>query len=199
VEIASEELPEIIVFSGGGNDIVGTGDIEGMFNRFHPDAPLEFYLETDRWKEKLKYLHDAYAVLATQLGQIAPVFAHGYDFIVPAWKPVRYDGINIRVGPWVIPEMEKNEIRDPALQRKIGALMIDQFNGMLQDVAAEAAPYFVHIDLRGTLDPDTDWQNEIHPTERGFQKVSTEFAHQLQVKVPQVMASREAAGIGRDV
>lgn len=199
IEVASEEAPEIILFSGGGNDIVGTGDIEGMFGPYRDGAPLEYYIETERWKRKIEYLRDAYEVLAAQLGPIAPIFAHGYDFIVPAWKPVRYDGINIHVGPWVIPEMEKNEIRDPDLQRSIGKLMIDRFNAMLQDVAMQAAPFFVHIDLRGTLDPDTDWQNEIHPTEHGFQKIAAEFTRQLQAKTPEVVAARAALGLGRDV
>ena len=199
IEVASHEAPEIILFSGGGNDIVGTGDIEGMFGAYVEGAPLEYYLETERWKRKIEYLRDAYDVLATQLGPIAPVFAHGYDFIVPAWKPVRYDGINIRVGPWVSPDRERSGIRGAWLQRSIGQLMIDRFNAMLQDVATEAAPFFVHIDLRGTLDPDTDWQNEIHPTEGGFQKIATELARQLRAKMPQVLAARAAIGLGRDV
>lgn len=198
IEVASEELPEIILFSGGGNDIVGTGDIEGMFSPFRDGAPLDYYLATDRWRDKMRELRDAYDVLATQLGPIAPVFAHGYDFIVPAWKPVRYDGINIRVGPWVIPEMEKNEIRDPGLQRSIGHVMIDQFNDMLAEVASQSTAFFVHVDLRGTLDPDADWQNEIHPTEDGFQKIAAEFARQLKAKMPQVLAARSAIGLGRD-
>jgi hypothetical protein len=57
----------------------------------------------------------------------------------------------------------------------------------------------VHIDLRGTLDPDTDWQNEIHPTEGGFKKIAIEFARQLRMKMPQVVAARAAIGLGRDV
>jgi hypothetical protein len=195
VEIALEEHPSLVLFSGGGNDMVGTGDIEGMIAPFNAGAPLEYYLATARWRDKLGQLGDAFAVLAAHLGSIAPVFAHGYDYIVPAWKPVHYDGINIRVGPWVIREMEHVGIRDQALQRAIGTLMIDKFNEMLAELAVTARGMLVHVDLRGVLDPDADWENEIHPTQRGFEKLAAEFVKQLQAKRPEVIAARVALGL----
>jgi hypothetical protein len=195
IEIAHEENPRIILFSGGGNDMVGTGDIEGMFAPFVEGAPIEYYLDTEQWARKITSLHDAYTVLATQLGVVAPIFAHGYDYFVPAWKAVHYDGINVRIGPWVIREMEKMQIMSAVLQRSIGRLMITRFNEMLADVAAHAPGQFVHVDLRGTLDPDNDWANEIHPTEEGFAKLAVRFSSAMGTAMPQVIAARTTLGL----
>jgi hypothetical protein len=63
--------------------------------------------------------------------------------------------------------------------------LIDYFNAMLAGVAA--LPEFAHvqyIDLRNTLSTGADyqdwWENELHPTELGFQRIAERFAAVLQ-------------------
>ena len=45
--------------------------------------------------------------------------------------------------------------------------------------AVAAFIWFVHVDLRGTLDP-ADWANEMHPTRKGFEKVARKFLNEAK-------------------
>jgi hypothetical protein len=62
--------------------------------------------------------------------------------------------------------------------------LIDRFNAMLQSVVA--MPQFRHVhfvDLRRTLSTGANyrawWDNELHPTKRGFRAVTVKFAQKL--------------------
>jgi hypothetical protein len=70
--------------------------------------------------------------------------------------------------------MKKKGILNEPLQAKIAKLVVGDYNEMLGKVAAAHPGAFVHVDLRGTLDPG-DWANEMHPTRKGFEKVARKF------------------------
>ena len=67
-------------------------------------------------------------------------------------------------------------------------VVIDQLNVMLKSVTSDKALLYVHyIDLRGTLSNDLKndaykqwWANELHPTEKGFEKVTQKFEAELR-------------------
>jgi len=56
------------------------------------------------------------------------------------------------------------------LRQDIVRLLIEELTATFGEV--ESAPQRVHvIRSAGTLDPATDWANELHPTGAGFQKL----------------------------
>jgi hypothetical protein len=124
------------------------------------------------------------------IGPIAPIFAHGYDYFAPSALPVKFIGIETGIGPWIFPSMLKVGLRDEPLRRGVAHALVDRFNDMLRALAATHPLDFVHVDLRGTLDIDRDWQNEIHPTREGFRKVAAAFTKKVVERLPALSAER---------
>jgi hypothetical protein len=63
---------------------------------------------------------------------------------------------------------------DPVDQRKVVFQVIDAFNAMLASVARRH-DRFEYVDLRGLLDPDRDWVNELHLRNSAYARVADEF------------------------
>ena len=66
----------------------------------------------------------------------------------------------------------------------VGGQLIDRFNMQLRDVAALADfSHVKYVNIRGTLSVGADyrtwWANELHPTLRGFERVTERFAAAL--------------------
>jgi hypothetical protein len=193
-QVIQAERPVFLFFSGGGNDIVGP-ELAGALRPYDPRLQPREYLDTPAWRALVGALRTGYDVLVGEIGRICPVFAHGYDYFVPSDRAVKiFPGIK-GPGPWVFPEMTRSGvgITDPALQRRIARAMIDEFNdGILAQLERAHAGAFVHVDLRKTLDPERDWQNEIHPTRAGFDALARRFLEQLDRKLPAVRKARAA-------
>lgn len=189
--VVERERPRFVLFSGGGNDIVGK-EIAGAIRKYNAQRSAAWHLDTEMWQHLTGNIEQGYQQLLREIGPLAPVFAHGYDYIIPANKPVRYDGIAIS-GPWVLPEMENMGI-PPEMQVLVGREMIDWFNRMLAQLEREHSEtgYFAHIDLRNTLLP-AQWQNEIHPTRQGFEVIAARFVEQLDSKLINVLSVHDAA------
>jgi hypothetical protein len=181
--VVDHERPRFVLFSGGGNDIVG--DFAGTVRNYDATNDAAWHLDTPVWSARKQDLSDGYLHLVDTLSPLSPVFAHGYDYLIPSNKPVKYDGFNV-TGPWVWPAMQKAGI-PAAMQIEIGRLLIDWFNDMLAALADQSPGEFAHIDLRGTLAP-TQWQNEIHPTAEGFRAIAARFTSELDAKLPELLA-----------
>ena len=192
-KVVQQERPIFLFFSGGGNDIVGP-ELKGAIKQFDPALEPEEYLDTKNWKDLLGHLETGYTVLAEEIGPLCPIFAHGYDFIVPSNRPVKiFPGVP-GPGPWVWPEMTAEDVAivDPSLQRAIGKVMIDQFNDeVLAGIEEKYSGYFTHIDLRGTVQ-ENQWSNEIHPTAAGFKALASRFLEEVDDKLPALRAARAA-------
>jgi hypothetical protein len=193
LKVVQQERPIFLFFSGGGNDIVGP-ELNGAFKKFDATLKPEDYLDTKNWKDLLDGIRTAYEVLVEAIGPLCPIFAHGYDFIVPSNRPVKiFPGVP-GPGPWVWPEMTAAPINivDPKLQRAIGKVMIDRFNDdILAKLEEDYSGYFVHVDLRGTVMED-QWSNEIHPTAAGFKALAQKFLATVDDKLPQIREARAA-------
>lgn len=189
-KVVQKERPIFLFFSGGGNDIVGP-EMRGALLPFHPLRSAENYLDTDGWRTLMDGLRTSFAVLVDEIGPLCPIFAHGYDYFVPSNRSVKiFPGVP-GPGPWVFPEMTSIGIVDPSLQRDIARAMIDDFNdNVLGALEEEQSGFFAHTDLRGTLDPDADWQNEIHPTREGFKKVARRYLDIVDAKLADVRKAR---------
>lgn len=192
--VVENERPRLVLFSGGGNDIVGN-ELTGAIKAYDPTKTAEWHLDTAIWRQLSGAVRDGYEVLVREIGPLAPIFAHGYDHIVPVNRGARYDGWSV-AGPWVWPEMEAQGIPDP-MKVAIGRAMINWFNDMLANLetAHRATGYFGHIDLRGTLRTE-EWENEIHPTKKGFKLIAERLLQQLDVKITTVIPVHDAVALG---
>lgn len=181
------------LFSGGGNDIVGTDEsgnsiISQIIKPFEPGQPAEWYLDTEAFAAKLRFIEMCYrTVIANVSAEFAglPVICHGYDHAIPGGGP--NDTRNpmwAKQDEWIGRAMREDlGIRDHGLQRDIVRLMIDRLNERLKSLCGGnnsngAFRNAWHVDIRGTV--GTLWADELHPTDAGFRLVARKFLDVLR-------------------
>ncbi len=198
VGTAEKEKSEAILLSAGGNDlfteIPERPDLAWIWRALNPfDATRTAgeHVNQNEWDQKKDELRQGFVRFITALGDYAPILIHGYDYLTASGKKAMYDGFN-PAGPWILPSMRDRGIVDPNLQAAILGVLIDDVNGMIRALESTYPDTVIYIDLRGTLRPGLDWQNEIHPTEDGFHKVEERFRDTLINQLPAVQRRRPA-------
>jgi hypothetical protein len=102
------------------------------------------------------------------------VLLHGYDYAVPDARGFALAGIPV-TGPWLASAMDARGVpTDAALRGGVVKILIDRLNAAFARYASPAAG--IHfVDSRGTLDSGSgyqgDWENELHPTPAGFDRI----------------------------
>jgi hypothetical protein len=181
-------VPKAVLLSGGGNDVAG--DEFGMLLNHARSAVrgLNAQVVAGVIDERV---HLAYITMLSaitrvcdeRLGRRLPILVHGYDYPVPDGRGF-LGGWWLLPGPWLEPGFREKGFDD--LQERIGLArqLIDRFNAQLAGVAAMSEfPHVKYVNIRGTLSVGTDykrwWANELHPTPRGFERVTARFAAAL--------------------
>ena len=177
--------PRAILLSGGGNDVVG--DAFGILLN-HATSSIAGLNESIVAGVIDQRVRDAYvtilsaitAICEGQIGAAVPIIVHGYDYPVPdgrgflgGWGPLP--------GPWLEPGFRKKGYSAMTVRRQMCVTVMDRFNDMLAGLAGKAPFQHVrYLDLRGTLLTGVNykdyWDNEMHPTAKGFAAVTKKFA-----------------------
>ncbi|UWQ36633.1 caspase family protein [Leisingera aquaemixtae] len=158
---------EILLLSGGGNDLVAGGGLTAHLEEFHPDLMPEDYL-LPSFHDLLDDALTHYGRMFTQVRDAFPhvtILCHGYDYPVP------------NRDRWLGKPMERRGIRDRGLQKSIAACMMDHFNRRLRRLAA-SMPHVTYIDCRGVVG-DHRWHDGLHPTDEGYADVAAKFKHEI--------------------
>ena len=169
---------DAILFSGGGNDVVG--DQFCLWLRDHaPDASPAEAINATRLAAVLGVVRSAYEDLIAVRDKVAPrcaLFVHAYDFAIPT-------GIGVcGIGPWLKPSLDYRGWKaHPAAARIVKEVLV-QFRDRLQSLASAHRDVIV-VPTQGTLAAD-DWSNELHPTPKGFDKIAAVFRNSLQQRFP---------------
>lgn|SRR5262245_13324373 len=195
-QLIEEHRPEVILFSGGGNDIAAGELYVLLYNK--KAIELDSGVPTVN-RNILKGLvsevfstayRDLLGLLRFKLDQVGtpdvPILLHGYDYAIPdgrgwlgGWGPLP--------GPWLDPSLTRkgyDRKDDATVRRSIVRELIDAFNEMLAAVVARDSHAY-YVDLRGTLS-DSQWANELHPTKTGFRLVTNEIERTIRTVVPRV-------------
>ena len=100
------------------------------------------------------------------------VFAHCYDYAPPNGMPATFPLLGFKlVGPWLAPAMDDaGVVKNYPLRQQIVRLLINELQATFSELDSPAQRVHV-VKTAGTLDPDTDWANELHPNGGGFQKL----------------------------
>lgn len=167
--------PDAILFSGGGDDIVGD-----QFCVFLDYAtPGATGLNAARFQGALGGVEASYLDLFAFRDRYAPgvpVIGHCYDFPIP-------NGVHPScAGPWLKPSLDYcgwNLAQGTAIARTA----LTDFRALLTGLAADAANNFVMVDTQGVLSP-ADWANELHPFPNGFRAIAGKFVDALRTKFP---------------
>lgn len=170
-----------LLFSGGGNDIVG-GDLLPLLVQKQAGMTWQDCINETTTTARMDRLRSAFLDLIHLRNENRPgcrIYVHGYDWAIPSGKGAKVWGI--KVGPWMRPNLEKKGITDPADQRAIIRNLLERFHAMLDGIAQ--AQDVVLVKTPGTLGA-TDWNDELHPTRKGFEKIAGKFRVELAKQFP---------------
>lgn len=177
-------LPDAILLSGGGNDLVG--DQFAIYLDFDGNG-----LNASRFQGVLGSILASYMDLFALRDRFAPgipIFGHCYDYGIPN------NAHPIFAGPWLHPSLAFcGYDYDEGLTIVTDA--INNFRKMLSDLAHDviklpgtATNNFVLVDTVNTLtrdaSPPNGWANEIHPYTAGFTALARKFLVALQARFP---------------
>ena len=100
------------------------------------------------------------------------IFIHCYDYAPPNGKGFEVPLFGIPLaGPWLKPAMDTRHVPDDYPMRKeIVKLLINALAAAFGEFESPSDRVHV-IQSPGTLDPDSDWDNELHPNGEGFRKL----------------------------
>lgn len=197
-ECAKRERPvHALLFSGGGNDIVGEYDMERFLLPYRPGMSASECINWKSFEIKLQQVKYAWLELVDIRDQYSPetkIFTHTYDLPYMTGIGARFLGLQF-VKPWISPAMDKRRIdpddytSDPQVhfRRDIIQVMFDKLAVILGDIEQSSDKFHVTKTL-GTLTSKDEWLNEIHPTSRGFEKISEKIYATLREHFPDLPA-----------
>ena len=178
---------DLLLISGGGNDIVGEND----FERFIKSPYLPSYttpkdcIQRVRLARKVEQVRLSYLELLDIRDQYSPntlVVTHCYDYPYPSLKGAEFWGGIYKTASWMKPYMDAAGI--PAeMQRAVTTVFMDSLAQCFLQIASERTG-FIAVDTRKTLDTEKQWVNEIHPTSSGFKLIASEMLVTIREKFP---------------
>lgn len=183
----------MMLFSAGGNDIVGESDLDPLIEDYTDQADFMDCIKTNAFNNKLDKIIEAYRNMIALWEQVVPnakIITHTYDIAKPWSQGAHFFWGLYSSKSWVWPTMEKRniplEFRLPIIQ-----YMLEAFAARLIALQSEASAQgrFFVVDTQGILAPGNtqEWLNEIHPTPKGFKRIFDEIypvMRQLEPALP---------------
>ncbi len=176
----------ILLFSGGGNDI-----IDAMPEILRPKCPgvgWRSCINDDALAETIGSIRTGYESLLGLRDRHNPhchIFTHAYDFPTVNGEPIRIFGKPVRRPP-ITTEFRRKGFKRPEDRRKIVRFVLAEFHAMLYELEMDALNPFTVVDTRGTLHP-VHWQDEMHPSDRGFGLVARRIGRAIRKYFPQAI------------
>lgn len=173
---------ELMLFSGGGNDIVAQ-PLALWLNPFDGTMLPARLINESRYKSALALVAAAYEDLIAIRDQLSPkthLAFHGYDFAIP-------DGRGIcHIGPWLKPAFDLHGFpADHIVSSQVVREMLLQFAAMLKSLQKKHSGSVTFIETQDTLAPvASSWHNEMHPSKVGFNKIADVFHQQIKLIFP---------------
>lgn len=173
---------DVLLFSGGGNDIVA--DPMALWIRDY-DAQLTpaEHVHTTRFKAAIALVLAGYEDLIEIRNRLSPnthLIFHGYDFAIPDGRGVCH------LGPWLKPTFDLRKFPSTAFAAQVVQCMLEQFAAALQRLHNPVRGV-TFLRTQGTLPPQaSSWHNELHPSKAGFKQ----FARMFQVTIKALFPAR---------
>lgn len=167
VSAVAQERPQLVLLSGGGNDILGGSRLSDMLPPYQKDRPAEAYLGK-AFDSNLRRVLSDYEILIRRIVAIdrgIHIICHSYDHAIPAG------------GRWLGKPLAKIGITDPVLQRRLVQLIVDRFHAELVALTQRVANVRL-VDCRGIVQ-SSRWHDELHPNNAGFKAVAGRFAQEI--------------------
>ena len=171
---------DVLLFSGGGNDIVGES-MALWVREFDSSVPPAKLINQPRFENVLKIVKAGYEDLIKLRNSHSPnsqLIFHSYDFAIPDGRGICF------LGPWMKPTFDIRNFKTRAPASKVVKAMLQQFAQMLESIERRHSKV-TFINTQGTLRASTNsWHNELHPSEKGFQQFAKIFHKEIRSVFP---------------
>lgn len=166
---------DFFIFSGGGNDILGGGDLKKLLkqkpkneNSLNP----RLYLRMERLSDAIAFLAKGYASICEDVEVLTNghtrLLVHGYDYPSPE-----------KGGPWLgdpFTTRGYNLEEDNELIQSIIKFLVDSFYRTLHEVSIESKSMFV-VNLRDIC--AGRWTDELHPNASASADIAGKFRYAI--------------------
>ncbi len=172
-----------LLFSGGGNDIVGRYDFDFFLHDKRTTGKSGAALiREDRFARRVALIEQVYLDLIDLTADYGknrglPIFSHTYDLAIPNNQGAEVWWLDVS-GPWMWPYLVEKGITEPAEQREIVHTMLRRFARTLEKIAEAHPRRFFVVPTQGTLSRD-HWRDEIHATSDGFRILAEKLRARL--------------------
>lgn len=171
---------DVLLFSGGGNDIVDN-PMALWIRDFNATLPPAALVHQGRFDAALALVRAGYEDLIGLRDRLSPqthLVFHGYDFAIP-------DGRGIcHLGPWLKPTFDLRGFPSQAAAFAVTKILLQQFAAMLASLEA-AHQKVTFLNGQGTLAATASaWHNELHPSKDGFKTFASLFQQKLKALFP---------------
>ncbi len=176
---------DLLLFSGGGNDVVGENDFERFIQPASPGSSARDYVRIGRLNRKVKQIGLAYQELADIRDHYSPstvIVTHTYDYPFASNQGANLLGGLIKTKAWMKRFMDAIDVPHKLQTQVIRIVMDAMAEEMLK--IQNSRQKFVVADTRGTLLNKKDWLNEIHPTKAGFEAIARPIYEQMRANFP---------------
>lgn len=180
---------DLLLFSGGGNDLVGENDFERFLLPYKSGKTARQCVNLTRLKRKTKQIGLALEELADIRDHFSPdtvIMTHNYDYPYASLQGAVFLGGLIKTKAWMKRFMDLPEIAIPEeLQTEVVRIFIEELAIVSRGVAAKRKK-FVVAETIGTLKDKKEWGDEIHPTKNGFKEIATVIWFEMLKEFPQL-------------
>lgn len=167
---------DYLLFSGGGNDIVGRYDFDFLIRPWSQGATWQDCIDEERLAIKLEQLRGAYKSLCELVAEFSAnkeikIVTHTYDLAIPSEEGFELFDIVPMGKSWMYPYLKEKNILDANDRKEIVKYIMIQFKEMLLGIENKYGSILKVVNTQGTL-TESEWRNEIHPTSAGFKKIA---------------------------
>jgi hypothetical protein len=158
----------MIIISGGGNDFAGSDDLLPLLRFGNGGDVVSWFksVETAALFSRITRGYERVISLRDTFCPTVPIVTHCYDYAPPTGKGL------LGFSPWIRPALD--QIGMPtAMQPQAVCYIIDHL-AKVQQALAHTTQHFTFVDTRNSLS-GPDWDNELHPTFGGFNKIAANF------------------------
>lgn len=174
---------DLILFSGGGNDIVGKYDFDFFIKDRNSSVNLLECVDLERLDNKIDQIVSVYVELMERVEAYssnaeAKVITHIYDYAIPDETGFELFDIFPMGESWMYPYLKVKNYSDPEERRQIVKFMLARFGERLVGLEHRFPGRLFVARTQGLL-KDNQWRNEIHPTPKGFKVIAKEIEKKM--------------------
>ncbi len=184
-----EISPDVLLFSGGGNDIVGDSMVLWLRSR-KPGLSWRDAVDRTRLGAILGVVMSAYEELVELILEYSDrcvLVLHSYSIPYPDGR-----GACLFFGPWLKPALQARGWTDPDEARRVVGDLLNTFRERQEKLAASNPSRIRMVQTQALLDRHDQWENELHPTSKGFRIVAEQFRAVILARFGSTAVNRQS-------